>query len=261
MDSYLTIILHIPHASKDIPEIIRDQFVLSNEDLKNELLLMTDAYTDDLFVSKNKNHKTVIFPISRLVVDPERFVDDQMEPMSEKGMGVIYTLTSNGENLRRSITNQKRKILIDTYYHPHHEKLNKAVENHLKKYEKTLIIDCHSFPSIPLPYEFIQSKNRPDICIGIDDFHTPENLAQRCVQLFEERGYSIKINEPFNGSIVPGDYYQKNKNVHSIMIEVNRGLYMDGKTGVKNSGYGKVKSDLGWVLDWLSIFVFKQYFS
>ena len=167
--------------------------------------------------------------------------------MAKKGMGVVYTQTSGGEKLRRPITEQERKFLIDTYYHQHHEKLNKAVENHLSNFGKVLIIDCHSFPSVPLLYEFNQSKNRPDICIGTDDFHTPEHLTQKCVQLFQKKGYSIKINEPFSGSLVPGEYYQKNKNVHSVMIEVNRKLYMDDKTGGKITAYERMKSDLGWV--------------
>jgi len=249
MDNEVTTILHIPHSSKVIPEDIRNQFVLSDEELKNESILMTDTYTDNLFVPIDYNYKAVIFPVSRLVVDPERFVDDNLESMSEKGMGVIYTQTSNGDKLRRFITKQEKEFLINTYYHTHHDKLNKTVENHLKNYGKSLIIDCHSFPSTPLPYEFIQSKNRPDICIGTDDFHTPENLIQRCVQLFQVKGYFIKINEPFSGSLVPGEYYQKNKNVHSIMIEVNRKLYMDEKTGNKNSGFDKLKFNLDWILN------------
>ena len=38
-----------------------------------------------------------MFPVSRLVVDPERFIADPMECV---GMGVVYTRTSNGEVLR-----------------------------------------------------------------------------------------------------------------------------------------------------------------
>jgi len=80
-----------------------------------------------------------------------------------------------------------------------------------------------------------------------DVFHTPEDLTQRFLQLFQKKGYSIKTNEPFSGSLVPGEYYQKSKNVCSVMIEVNRKLYMNEKTGNKNSGYDKVKLDIGWI--------------
>ena len=40
-----------------------------------------------------------------------------------------------------------------------------------------LIIDGHSFPALPLPYELNQRAFRPDFCIGTDDFHTPEELV------------------------------------------------------------------------------------
>ncbi len=117
--------------------------------------------------------------------------------------------------------------------------------------DTALIIDCHSFPAIPLPYESNQSPDRPDICIGTDDFHTPKALTNQFVDLFKQRGYSVAINRPFSGSVVPGVYYQKNENVQSIMIEINRRLYMNEKTEEKSSNYTKVKSDLEWVIDQL----------
>ena len=62
--------------------------MLSDKELSAKLLRMTDHYTH------------VIFPVSRLIIDPERFPDDLMETTSEVGMGVIYTRTSDGRVLR-----------------------------------------------------------------------------------------------------------------------------------------------------------------
>ena len=61
---------------------------------------MTDAYIDELFDYHAEGVQKVIFPISRLVLDPERFLDDDQEIMAERGMGVIYTQTSSGQRLR-----------------------------------------------------------------------------------------------------------------------------------------------------------------
>ncbi len=62
----IPIILHVPHSSTIIPQEIRDQFIVTDEELDDEVRLMTDHYTDDLFVSDGLKSFTVIFPISRI---------------------------------------------------------------------------------------------------------------------------------------------------------------------------------------------------
>ena len=47
---------------------------------------------------------------------------------------------------------------------PHHAQLSRVVESILATNEKALVIDCHSFPSLPLPYEIDQCKDRPNFC-------------------------------------------------------------------------------------------------
>lgn len=44
---------------------------------------MTDAHTDRLFDIDEAGK--IVFPVSRLVVDAERFSDDRLEPMAERG--------------------------------------------------------------------------------------------------------------------------------------------------------------------------------
>ncbi len=41
------IILHIPHSSTDIPSY--DGYIVDKETIKNEVNLLTDWFTDDLF--------------------------------------------------------------------------------------------------------------------------------------------------------------------------------------------------------------------
>ncbi len=48
---------------------------------------------------------------SRLVVDPERFVNDKEEEMSKVGMGVIYVKTSDGRDLRNNPDQTERERL------------------------------------------------------------------------------------------------------------------------------------------------------
>ena len=71
-------ILHLPHASTLIPEDLRDEFLLSDEDLQKELNRITDHATDVIFQQAFPEAKAIVFPVSRLVVDPERFSGDSL---------------------------------------------------------------------------------------------------------------------------------------------------------------------------------------
>ena len=222
------IILHIPHASTVLPSEV--EFLLGQEALAYEVDAMTDHHTDRLFDLPGAHR--CVFPVSRLVVDPERFIDD---PMESVGMGVVYMRTAEGEALR-DISDMDRSALIDTYYHPHHKKLTRIVDSCLEQHDQCLIIDCHSFPAQPLPYE--SDRNRPDICIGTDTYHTSTELKDYLSAAFKALGYDVAIDSPFSGTIVPLKHYHKDQRVESVMIEVNRSLYASPR------GFKHVQSDL-----------------
>ena len=243
-------IFHIPHSSKLIPQEQRSVLELEDQELNRELIALTDTYTDELFGVHAKDTDTVtIFPISRLVVDPERFLNDIDEVMAKVGMGVIYTNTSTGGILRKIPSKAERESLIRKYYLPHHNFIANAVQKELEKYGRVLMIDCHSFPSSPLPYELYQNPDRPDICIGTDEFHTPLSLRQEAEKEILKQGFKCAENSPFSGSMVPNEFYRNNKNVYSIMIELNRKLYMNEDTGEKSSNFKICQKKLGHIID------------
>ncbi len=90
-------VFHLPHDSTDIPPDIREQFVLSPDRLATELVRMTDHCTARLFAQDVPASQCVRAPVSRLVVDVERYEDDALEPMSLRGMGVVYQLAFAGD--------------------------------------------------------------------------------------------------------------------------------------------------------------------
>ena len=100
----VSMILHLPHASTLIPEDLRNNFLLSDEELREELNRITDHATDVIFQQAFPEAKAIVFPVSRLVVDPERFSEDSQEPMSQVGMGVTYTKGSLRQPLREQPT-------------------------------------------------------------------------------------------------------------------------------------------------------------
>lgn len=237
-------ILHVPHSSTMVPADARGGIVLSDGDLERELLVMTDWYTDELFNLPGSEALMVRYPVSRLVLDPERFLDDAKEPMASRGMGVVYTRTSRGEILRPNLTPTERTALIQRYYTPHHVRLREAVNAALAQWGGCLVIDCHSFPSRPLPYEEDQRSERPEICIGTNSFHTPPWLTETASKLFASAGFSVALNQPFSGALVPAAHHAGDPRVLAVMIELNRGIYMDESTGERLPGFDALASEL-----------------
>jgi N-formylglutamate amidohydrolase len=241
-------VVHVPHASTVIPAAIRPELLLSDQDLALEVLRMTDHLTDELVANSLAGARRIRFPVSRLVVDPERFPDDADEPMSRLGMGVIYERTSQGILLRDPPVPSSRQYLLETYYVPHHAALEAAVANALDRYGRCTILDMHSFPSRPLPYELDQDRDRPDICIGTDEFHTPDRLTSEFVRRFSAKKLSVAVNRPFAGALVPMRYFRKDHRVTSIMIEVNRGLYLDEASANAGKQFDRIQAMLARVL-------------
>lgn len=110
----------------------------------------------------------------------------------------------------------------------------------MRKYNKAIIIDCHSFSDVPFKTDPDKTANRPDICLGIDEFHTPDNLIDFIMNKFTDLHYSVKINSPYSGTLIPLGYYKKNTNVMGIMIEINRKIYLNDNREITMENVSKL---------------------
>ncbi|MFQ3251632.1 MAG: N-formylglutamate deformylase [Glaciecola sp.] len=224
----LPILLHVPHASKHIPTSLREQFTISDKELELEINKLTDHFTDWLIAPLSvPAENQVVSPISRLVVDMERFADDSLESMSQIGMGVIYEKGSQLQNIRRQLTKPEKASLISNYYNRHHQILTTQTASMLQRYQQAIIIDVHSYPKTTLPYERDPQQPRPEICIGTCDYHTPIELESALVNSFRSEGFEVGLNTPFAGTLIPTEFWQKDQRVFGFMIEVRRDVYMN----------------------------------
>ena len=232
----INLILHIPHSSDKIP--IDKGYVVDKKILDQEIIKLTDWYTDDLFSFEDSIIVKADF--SRIFCDTERFSDDSQEIMAKYGMGVLYEKSDDGSVIRE-VNTKLREDILNNYYWPHHEKLNQAVNDQLESNGKALIVDCHSFPSYPLIRDLSQEKNRPNFNIGTDSFHTPDYLIEISKEFFKKKGYTLGLDWPYSGSIVPLNHYNKTKNVNSIMLEINRALYLEEPGNKISNNYMAIK--------------------
>ena len=210
------LIFHIPHSSIKIPSSAK--YLLNDNMLTNEILKLTDLETDKIFNIENTTK--IIFDYNRVFCDVERLPDEQ-EEMFKVGRGFYYTHTDEGLELR----DESDKETVRNLYNAHHTLLEETVQSHLLHNDIAVIIDCHSFSDTPFDTDLDKAMNRPDICIGTDEYHTPPDLIELIKNGYEEAGFNVRINSPYSGTIVPLKYYKQNPSVKSIMIEINRKLF------------------------------------
>jgi N-formylglutamate amidohydrolase len=248
-ETILPITAHIPHAGTGIPEAVRSQFIPSPEELWREIALVTDWYTAELFGLPGIATTQTL--ISRVVVDLERYSDDSLEEKSSFGQGVIYTHNALGEKIRRELSLEEKRLLLDTYYRPWHLQLEVNLEQQLQRWGYSLLLDCHSFPDEPFAHEDDQGRHRPDICLGVC-CNTPQWLLDSCTGLFLKRGYTVDVDFPYSGCVVP-EHFAGDTRVPAVMLEINRRLYLMPagmesyrleNIPVKATGFEPVRNDI-----------------
>ena len=202
---YKRIVLNEPHAS--IEGLYDNQLSFWNIDERfiNDIVLKwTDWHTDFLFHGyRSEKVRTVRFPYSRFIVDAERLWDD---PLELHGQGIVY---KQFDGYTRKVPEENEAMLLGLW-HWHQQQLRENLS------ADALLLDCHSFPS---------EMSDVDICIGYnEDWSKPhKETIELAVNLFEDYGYKVGINEPYSNSETPDCPFP----YQSMMLEVNKRAYME----------------------------------
>ena len=202
------LVIHVPHASTEIPETVWPQFLVSREAVQEEATVSADLYTDILAAQAWPRAVHVVAPVSRIVVDVERYADDELEDMSKVGRGMIYTADHNGKPIRQRPSDRSVSELKKAYYDNHWTALREAAEG-------SVLIDLHTYPAEPWPIEPDQAAERPEIDIGFSENLTPIEWVRALTTHFVECGYSVGHNAPYAGVIDAGAQA-------AVMIEIRR---------------------------------------
>ncbi|MGW3200364.1 N-formylglutamate amidohydrolase [Streptomyces sp. NPDC001118] len=230
------VLLHVPHSARRIPQDVRRGIVLDDGALERELDHITDAHTAEL--AERAAALAAVRPwrfvnrLSRLVVDPERFPDER-EEMAAVGMGAVYTRTTHRAELRPAAGDPEP--LLDRYFRPYARAMTEAVADRLAAAGRAVVIDVHSYPTKPLPYELHGDGPRPPVCLGTDPFHTPPELTEAARKAFAVCG-ETGLDSPFAGTYVPLQFYGTDARVGALMVEIRRDTYMTEPGGAAGRG-------------------------
>ncbi|MFJ3230719.1 N-formylglutamate amidohydrolase [Streptomyces sp. NPDC086787] len=243
------VILHVPHSAREVPDAVRAGIVLDDTALERELDHIVDAHTAQLAAAAAESAGVTpwrfVNRLSRLVVDPERFPDER-EEMLAVGMGAVYTRTTHRAPLRPADTDPEP--LLERYFRPYARAMTEAVRDRLAATGRAVVIDVHSYPTEPLPYELHGDGPRPPVCLGTDSFHTPEPLVRIAREAFARCG-ETGLDRPFGGAYVPLEYYGKDARVSALMVEIRRDTYMTEPGGPAGPGLCHLASALAALVD------------
>ncbi|MFE0650355.1 N-formylglutamate amidohydrolase [Streptomyces sp. NPDC059534] len=243
------VLLHVPHSSSVVPPDVREGILLDDGELAAELAHITDSHTAEIAAGAASAAATTpwrfVNRLSRLVVDPERFPDER-EEMLAVGMGAVYTSTTHRAGLRPAGFDPAP--LLDRYFTPYAEAMTEAVAGRLAATGRAVIVDVHSYPTEPLPYELHGDGPRPPVCLGTDPFHTPPALLEAAREAFGGFG-GVATDTPFAGTYVPLRHYRRDPRVTALMVEIRRDLYMSEPGGPAGPGAAALGAALAVLAD------------
>jgi len=247
------VILHVPHSATFIPDDLRKNILLSDQELKAELDEMTDTSTEAIALkaAELSGIKPWLFinNFSRLVIDPERFPDER-EAMNAVGMGAVYQKTSIGTQLRNPdpiLENQ----LLDAYFHPYAKAISDLVAQRFASLGEVTLVDVHSYRLNQHLNAINHGQIRPPICIGTDSFHTPEWLIEAAQSAFSILGENY-INQPYSGTYVPLSFYEKESNITSVMMETRADTFLTEELEM-HTGFETVSKALANLVDLIQL--------
>ena len=120
---------------------------------------------------------------------------------------------------------------------------DEAAAERLARFGRCVILDAHSFPTGQLPTQ-VGFSAPLEIGVGTQPGHTSPELQALAEDFFRAHGFTVGVDIPFSGAIVPNRFFGTEPRVQSLMIEVRRDLYMEESTGERHDGFARIQAVL-----------------
>jgi len=209
------VLLHVPHAGRLVPPDVRRRLLPDDAALAAEIDALTDHDTDVLALAAADRAAVrpwvVVNPLSRFVVDVERFPDER-EEMRVVGMGAVYTHGTRRQRIRADDPAHAAE-LVTRWFRPWGAAVGALVSS-----GRSVLLDVHSYPREPLPYERHAAGPRPPVCLGTDRVRTPSWLVEAAEEAF--CGFGTGRDSPFSGAYVPAGH-----TASAVMVEIRRDVH------------------------------------
>ena len=221
-----------------------------------------DTHVDELYgAAPDQDYVLLAALFPRSYVDPNRNTLDQdpdlldgpwpapLSPSSRSlsGRGLIWSGYPPGLPLYdRKLSVEEVRQRIERYYAPYHSALQRELDAAYGAFGGFCHVNYHSMPSVSTDMSPEgPGVARPDITLGDRDGTTCAPALTAFVRdYFAGRGYTVTINDPYKGAYLVSAYSNPDDGRHSLMIELNRRLYMDEETLKKSPGFAGLQEAL-----------------
>jgi N-formylglutamate deformylase len=167
-------------------------------------------------------------------------------PKVALGIGLIQKRARPGVKIYdRPLTVAEIRHRIDAYHEPYHREIERILSCFRTRYGSAWHLDCHCMGTVGSSMSPDPGRRRGDFCIGDRDGTTCDPEFRDCVVgLLRDMGYSVAINDPFKGVEVIRRHGQPSASIHSLQMEIGRGLFLNEKTNEPSSNFGVLSADL-----------------
>jgi N-formylglutamate amidohydrolase len=252
------VVLASAHSGRHYPETLLSSSRLDATSLRRS----EDAFVDQLLAPAASLGMTVIeatFARAYLDVnrdcrelDPALFSGTPLKGGKQSdrvlaGLGVVPRVVGIGMDIYSSkIPLEEAQQRIATIHAPYHAMLEKLLAARLAFHAYAVLIDWHSMPSGAVADK---GRSAPDVVLG--DRHglsCSAQLTRRVRTAFEAHGLRVAVNEPYAGGHTTERYGRPETGLHTLQIELNRGLYLDEVRVEKTVGFAKLQLTISAIL-------------
>jgi N-formylglutamate deformylase len=228
---------------------------------REAILTTWDAFVDELWAAVPDAGGTLLvarFP--RAYADANRAESDLdssllgepwPQPLApsaytRRGMGLIRRHALPGVPMYdRPLTVAEVRRRIQAYYRPYRETLARRLDALHARFGAVLHVNAHSMKSMGNAMNLDAGALRPDVVVS-DRLGTTADpdLTNELAEWFRQRGFTARVNEPYQGGDIVAASGRPAERRHSVQIELNRAVYMDEAAFERGTGFEALRAVL-----------------
>jgi N-formylglutamate deformylase len=170
--------------------------------------------------------------------------------VSKRGLGLLKSKSRYGEPVHeRKLTVAEVMERLDKYHRPYYAELAQNLQRLKSSFGFVAQLSCHCMSAVGAPTHPDPGKDRPDFNLGnVNGKTSSKEFIEFVEATLKDLGYSVGMNFPYNGGELNSRFGDPKNGVESIMVEINKKLFMDVKTFKKTAGFEKIRADATKVL-------------